>query len=135
MENNNLVNNNPLDEEESLHLRKSEVSKLHFEKILIGIIGLLVVLLCIQLNQQKNYSNLVEHRAYVLSSGIDLMEDNLLFKYGLFPQDIGLNDLRDNWIDDPCYETSILYYQALKEVLAYLSSETVSEPTTVGYSV
>lgn len=81
---------------------------------------MLVVMLIttsLQVSQYKEYGEVLAKEAYVISVSIDLMEDTLMFKYGVLPEDIGFDGLRSAWIENPCHETSMAYYNALKYAL------------------
>lgn len=61
-----------------------------------------------------------EEHAYVSAALISLQEEHLMLKYGVFPADVGLGALRDAWIDNPCYETTIAYCDGLTRVIEAL---------------
>lgn len=88
------------------------------------------------LNQQKELYELQTHEAYLISSLIDSQENSLLLKYQLFPEQVGLGELRSAWKDNPCYETSHAYSDALSKVLEYLENgQTPFTPTDLGSGV
>lgn len=95
--------------------------------LIIVMMAIMLIMNAAQMHQYKQYSETLEQQAYVLSVSINLLEDNLLFKYQVLPQDIGFEDLRSAWIDNPCYETAKPYYDALKQALDYIegTSETI----------
>lgn len=95
--------------------------------LIIGALLIMLVMNVIEVHQYKQYSAAVEQEAYVLSVSINLLEDTLLFNYRVLPQDIGFEELRSAWISNPCYETAMPYYEALKSALDYLDN--TSEPT------
>lgn len=91
------------------------------------IIGLLLIMLLtswVQLHQYRVYSDAVEQEAYLLSVTINLLEDNLLIQYGIFPEEVGLDNLRSAWISNPCYETAIAYYEALSDFFEHFDQYT-----------
>lgn len=92
---------------------------LPFYVVIIGMLLIMLVMNVIEMHQYQEYCATVEQEAYVLSVGINLLEDNLLFGYGFTPQDLGLGELRKAWISNACYETAMPYYEALKEVWDY----------------
>lgn len=87
--------------------------------VVIVILSVMLITSIIQIYQYKQYSNIVEQKAYMLSVTINLLEDNLMMKYGAFPQEIGFEKLRSAWIDNPCYETALAYYEALSSFFEY----------------
>lgn len=87
--------------------------------IIIAMLTVLLIMTSLQVSQQKEYGAVIAKEAYVISVSINLMEDTLMFKYGVLPEDIGLDDLRSRWIDTPCHETAEAYYTALKSALDY----------------
>lgn len=103
--------------------------------LIIIMMSCMLIMNALHMHQYKQYSETIEHQAYVLSVSINLLEDNLLFNYQVLPQDIGFEDLRSAWINDPCYETAKPYYDALKQALDYIegTSETLPklEPIAV----
>ena len=80
--------------------------------------------------QYREYGKSLEKEAYVISVSINLMEDNLMFKYGVLPEDIGFEELRSAWIENPCHETSMAYYNALKDALDYFEQNKIPTPTS-----
>lgn len=88
------------------------------------------------LNQQKQLYELQTQEAYLISSLINSQEDSLLLKYKLFPEEVGLGELREAWKDNPCYKTSCAYSDALSKVLEYLEKgKTPFVPTELGSGV
>lgn len=96
---------------------------------IIGMLAIMLVMTALEIHQYKQYSEAVEQQAYVLSVSINLLEDTLLFNYQVLPEDIGFEDLRSAWIDNPCYETAMPYYEALKTALDYFENGSESTPT------
>lgn len=95
--------------------------------LIIIMMAIMLITNAAQMRQYKQYADTLEQQAYVLSVSINLLEENLLFKYQVLPQDIGFEDLRSAWIDNPCYETAKPYYDALKQALDYIegTSDTI----------
>lgn len=96
--------------------------------LIVLMMAIMFVMNAFQLRQYKQYSAALEQQAYVISVSINLLEDNLLFKYQVLPQDIGFEDLRSAWIDNPCYETAKAYYDALREALEYIEGTSETQP-------
>jgi hypothetical protein len=63
--------------------------------------------------QSYQYSICLQEEAFVLSLNINVLEENLLLEYGLFPEDVGLDELRSEWYFNPCYETAMEYFDGL----------------------
>ena len=97
--------------------------------LIIVFMATMLVMNAIEIRQYKQYSEAVEKQAYVLSVSINLLEETLLFNHHVLPEDIGFEELRSAWISDPCYETAMPYYEALKAALEYFENNTESEPT------
>ena len=97
--------------------------------LIIVFMATMLVMNAIEIRQYKQYSEAVEKQAYVLSVSINLLEETLLFNHHVLPEDIGFEELRSAWVSDPCYETSMPYYEALKAALEYFENNTESEPT------
>ena len=97
--------------------------------LIIAMMAIMLIMNAIEIRQYKQYSEAVEQQAYVLSVSINLLEDTLLFNYHVLPEDIGFEDLRSAWIDNPCYETAMPYYEALKTALDYFENGSESTPT------
>ena len=72
------------------------------------------------LKQVNKLNELKVQEAYAICSLIDAQEDHLLLKYQVLPEHVGLGTLRDAWKDNPCYETSITYSDALDKVIKQL---------------
>ena len=72
------------------------------------------------LKQVNKLNELKVQEAYTICSLIDAQEDHLLLKYQVLPEHVGLGTLRDAWKDNPCYETSITYSDALYKVIKQL---------------
>lgn len=94
------------------------------------IIGLLIMQIMsgIQMHQYKQYTEVVEQEAYVLSVSISLLEDCLLMNYGIYPEDYYYFDeniyyLRDAWISDATYDTAHKYYEALSQLYEFFESD------------
>jgi len=82
----------------------------------------------IQMHQYKQYTEVVEQEAYVLSVSISLLEDCLLMNYGIYPEDYYYFDeniyyLRDAWISDANYDTAHEYYEALSQLYEFFESD------------
>lgn len=90
-----------------------------WHSFIIVMLVIMLIMNAIQVYQYKEYGKALEKEAYLISVSINLMEDNLLFKYGVLPEDIGFEELRSAWISNPCYETSMAYYNALQDALDY----------------
>ena len=92
-------------------------------------IFLLVVILMMSvlMVQQNQYAKVKEDHAYASAVLICLQEEHLLIKYGLIPSQVGLSDLREAWIDNPCYETANTYTDALSEVIDKLEQKTTPQ--------
>lgn len=116
--------------EEQTYFNRSDYNRssrpFHNRTALLAIFLLIIALIVnsIAIQQCNRYSKVLEQRAYVLSVSINLLEEELLLKYKVLPEDLGFGDLRSTWISDPCYETSMSYYEALEAALAYLESYT-----------
>lgn len=95
--------------------------------IVIAMLLATIAINIFQMYQYKQYCQAVTEEAYVVSVSINLLEDSLLFNYGIFPEEIGLGDLREAWISNPCYDTAMNYYQSLFEV--YEHFEENAEPS------
>ena len=91
--------------------------------LLVAIIVMQSVLLITEVQLGKKE----EEKAYVTAVIIDLLEDQLLLKHGAFPDDVGLAEVRDAWIDNPSEETAEAYYQSLKSVLESLEKKPLKE--------
>lgn len=96
--------------------------------LIIIMMATMLVMNAVQMRQYKQYSETIEQQAYVLSVSINLLEENLLFKYQVLPQDIGFEELRSAWINNPSYETAKPYYDALKQALDYIEGTSETEP-------
>lgn len=96
---------------------------LHY--LIIVMLAIMLIINAIQSYQYKEYAEVIEKEAYVISVSINLLEDTLMFKHGILPEDIGLEELRSAWISDPCYETAISYYTALKDALEYFENTSI----------
>ena len=92
--------------------------------LIIAMLLIMLAMNAIEMHQYKQYSEVVEHEAYVLSVSINLLEDNLLFNYGLLPEDLGFGELREAWLSNACYETAMSYYEALREAWEYFEDDT-----------
>lgn len=90
-----------------------------WHSVIIVMLTLSLIMSAIQVHQYREYGKALEREAYVISVSINLMEDTLMFKYGVLPEDIGFEELRSTWIDNPCHETSMAYYNALQYALDY----------------
>lgn len=91
-----------------------------FLVVVILMMGVLMV-------QQYQHTKIKEEHAYASAALICLQEEHLLLKYGLIPSQVGLGDLRDAWIDNPCYETANTYTDALSEVIDKLEQKTTPQ--------
>ncbi len=88
------------------------------------------------INQQKKLCELQIQEAYMTCSLIDAQEEHLLLKYQLLPEQVGLGELRNAWKDNPCYETSHAYSDALTLVIdALRKNETPFVPENLGTGV
>lgn len=102
------------------------------QKHIIAFLLLIIVMMSGLMLLQNQKAKLKEHEAYVLSVLIDLQEDHLFLKYGVRPNEIGLEDLRSEWVDNPCYETAINYSDALSLVIeSFEGSKDSEEPPLV----
>lgn len=91
---------------------------------------LIIILLFACIFQQKILANQTEKEAYLLSVVVTEYEDVLLFKYSITPNQIGLGNYREAWINNPCYETILPYYTKLSEILELLEEGIFpNEPT------
>ena len=129
---NNSGNITPLHvsvDEEMQEIEVIEVSKpkksywdfFTWKNIFIICLVMAVISTSITALQYKKYGEIIAEEAYVISVSINLMEENMLLKYEVFPQEIeSLAELRTTWIDNPCHETAMAYYDALKDALDYI---------------
>lgn len=122
-------------EHEQAEPKSNTQTVIHFSKLRIVLAVLIIIMAAILLYQHHEYHEVVEHQAYVVSTAINVLEDRLLLKYGYLPKDVGLGELREAWINNPCYETSYSYYESLSDVLDYLDEGTVPDCTTKLYTV
>ena len=98
--------------------KKSIWDFLTWKNIIIICLVMAVISVSITALQYKKYGEIIAEEAYVVSVSINLMEENMLLKYEIFPQEIeSLAELRTAWIDNPCHETAMNYYNALNEAL------------------
>lgn len=100
-----------------------------WHSFIIVMLVITLIMSSIQAYQYKEYGKALAKEAYVISVSINLMEDNLMFKYGVLPEDIGFEELRSAWIENPCHETSMAYYNALKDALDYFEQEQTPSKT------
>ncbi len=101
-----------------------------WHSFIIVMLVIMLIMTSIQVYQYREYGKALEKEAYVISVSINLMEDNLMFKYGVLPEDIGFKELRSAWIKNPCHETSMAYYNALKDALDYFEQDKMPTPTS-----
>ena len=99
--------------------RKKTIS---WHSLIVVMLAITLIMTSLQVYQYKEYGKALAKEAYVISVSINLMEDSLMFKYGVLPEDIGFEDLRSAWIENPCHETSTAYYNALKDALDYFDN-------------
>ena len=100
-------------------------------KVLAILILMSVVMGCLLIYQNVQKHKMMEEHAYVSAVMISLQEEHLVLKYGLLPSQVGLSQLRDAWIDNPCYETTVAYCDGLTRVIEEL--EKSPEPTKDNY--
>lgn len=110
--------------------------RISWQSFIIVMLVLMLIMSSIQVYQYREYGKALEKEAYVVSVAINLLEDNLMFKYGVLPEDLGFEKLRSAWIEDPCYETSMAYYNALNDALDFFEHDNdkptfTSEPLKV----
>ena len=101
---------------------------LSWRNLLIILLVMMVISSTILGLQYKKYANLQTKEAYVISAAINLIEDNMFLKYGVFPKEVGLADLRSDWINSPNYETAKAYFEALEDKYEILDTENESKP-------
>lgn len=96
------------------------VSAKHVCIFLLAVILMMAALMV----QQYQTTKVMEEHAYTAAALICLQEEHLLLKYGLIPSQVGLSDLRDAWINTPCYETANMYTDALANVIKRIEEQT-----------
>lgn len=92
-------------------------------KFITGFLILMLIMGGIYHFQYRQYAKTLEQQAYVISTAILLYEENLVYGYGVLPEDVGLGDFREAWIDDPCYDTAFAYYEALQDLFEYFEND------------
>ena len=124
MENNfNATNNTAFEESQDFSESKREhplKKGIPLNQFVMVILIISVVMMGIYIFQMHQYTQVIEDHAYTLSSGIMVYEDSLLIRYGVFPEEVGLGPYRDAWIDCPCLETALDYYNALSDYFEFL---------------
>lgn len=85
---------------------------------------LIIAMLIGSMFLQNALANQTEKEAYLLSAIITEYESILFLKYHTTPNFIGLREYRDAWIDNPCYETTLAYYNKLSETVEQLENGT-----------
>ena len=98
------------------------------QTILIVVLLIMQLMSGLQMRQYKQYAELAQQEAYVLSVSISLLEDCLLSNYGLYPEDYIYFDeniyyLRDAWISEANYDTAHEYYEALSDLYEFFESD------------
>ena len=98
------------------------------QTFLIVVLLIMQLMSGLQMRQYKQYAEVVEQEAYVLSVSISLLEDCLLINYGLYPEDYLYFDeniyyLRNAWISDANYDTAHEYYEALSELYEFFEGD------------
>ena len=101
---------------------------LSLQTFLIIVLLVMQLMSGLQMHQYKQYAEVVEQEAYVLSVSITLLEDCLLMEYGIYPEDYYFFDeniyyLRDAWISDANYETAHEYYEALSYLYEFFQGD------------
>lgn len=85
----------------------------------LKVVVVCLILCCIMmvgiLHTQYQISEQQEKELCLMAAIVDLWEDRLFLLYGKFPEEVGFGELKDAWIDNPCYDTLSPYYNALKE--------------------
>lgn len=96
--------------------------------LVVVFMAAMLIMNAVEIRQYKQYSETLEQQAYVLSVSINLLEDTLLFNYKILPEDIGFEELRSTWISNPCYETAMPYYEALRQAVDHFENNYESTP-------
>ena len=104
-------------------------------RFVILILIMVIAFQVIYMFQLKEKYELEKQEAYVISVLINAQENNLRMKYGLTPKEVGLAELRDAWISNPCSETAHAYSDALDQVLEYLSEQFSPRPNKIGNTI
>lgn len=99
----------------------------NFMKLLIVILVAVIVMQSVLMYSNQREGELVEQNAYLTCVLINMKEDHLLLKYNVFPEQVGLADYKNAWIENPCAETAEAYNAALEQLLNYLEDNTLRE--------
>ena len=123
-----VINENAIEDNQPEEKSCNETKTM--KQIVLALLLILAMLLGCFYIQHQIYEQETQE-AYLMSVIVNLLEDRLLLEYGVLPRHVGLGDLRDAWIDNPCYETIKPYYQALDKLLNEFESGTNPFESTI----